>query len=199
MVMNNLRAHNVAGISSAINARGANILYLPPYLPDLLLIEQCWSKLKIYPLRTVRSHMHEALDTAMTEAMATITAMGARGWFAHAGCTYSRVKTALVGSRGRASDRSSSKTIRTTIGTKGKGQASHVLYLASPLESHKKSKLVWPGKDRWHPLDCFGTRGGIPEGYRQAVVQCVVIPVHFGEVQNCTGLLVPSTVSSKSL
>ena len=85
VVMDNLRGYSVAGRSSAINARGATVLYLPPYSPELLLIEQCWSKLKIYLLRKVRARTHEALDAAMTEAMATVTAMDARGWFVHTG------------------------------------------------------------------------------------------------------------------
>jgi transposase len=84
VVMDNLRAYNVAGMSSTINARGANILYLPPYSPDLSPIEQCWSKLKTY-LRNVRARTREAFEAAMTNAVATITATDARGWFAHAG------------------------------------------------------------------------------------------------------------------
>jgi transposase len=84
VVMDNLRAHKVAGVASAINAYGASILYLPPYSPDLSPIEQCWSKLKTY-LRKVRARTREALDAAMTNAVATITETDARGWFAHAG------------------------------------------------------------------------------------------------------------------
>lgn len=84
VVMDNLRAHKVAGVASAINACGASLRYLPPYSPDLSPIEPCWSKLKTY-LRKVRARMREALDVAMTNAVATITEMDARGWFAHAG------------------------------------------------------------------------------------------------------------------
>ena len=36
VVMDNLRAHKVAGVAEAIAGRGARVEYLPPYSPDLL-------------------------------------------------------------------------------------------------------------------------------------------------------------------
>jgi transposase len=84
VVMDNLRAHKVADVPSAIGARGAHVLYLPPYSPDLSPIEQCWSKLKT-SLRTAKARTREALDTAMTEALTTITVSDARSWFRQCG------------------------------------------------------------------------------------------------------------------
>jgi transposase len=46
VVMDNLGAHKVSGIREAIEARGAILLYLPPYSPDLNPIEQVFAKLK---------------------------------------------------------------------------------------------------------------------------------------------------------
>jgi transposase len=46
VVMDNLRAHKVDGIRSAIEASGAALMYLPPYSLDCSPIEQCWSKFK---------------------------------------------------------------------------------------------------------------------------------------------------------
>lgn len=46
VVMDNLAAHKVAGVETAIRAVGASVLYLPPYSPDLNPIEQVFSKLK---------------------------------------------------------------------------------------------------------------------------------------------------------
>ena len=46
VVMDNLAAHKVAGVREAIAAAGANVLYLPPYSPDLNPIEQVFAKLK---------------------------------------------------------------------------------------------------------------------------------------------------------
>ena len=46
VVMDNLPAHKVAGVAQAIEARGAELRYLPPYSPDLNPIEQMFAKLK---------------------------------------------------------------------------------------------------------------------------------------------------------
>jgi hypothetical protein len=46
VVMDNLRAHKVAGVRDAIEAAGAILLYLPLYSPDLNPIEQLFAKLK---------------------------------------------------------------------------------------------------------------------------------------------------------
>lgn len=44
--MDNVSVHKVAGIREAIEARGATVVYLPPYSPDLNPIEQVFAKLK---------------------------------------------------------------------------------------------------------------------------------------------------------
>ena len=46
VVMDNLAAHKVAGVRQAIKTRGAHLLYLPAYSPDLNPIEQAFAKLK---------------------------------------------------------------------------------------------------------------------------------------------------------
>jgi len=46
VVMDNLATHKVHGIRQAIEARGAVLLYLPPYSPDLNPIELVFAKLK---------------------------------------------------------------------------------------------------------------------------------------------------------
>lgn len=46
VVLDNLSSHKVAGVREAIEARGATLLYLPPYSPDLNPIELAFSKLK---------------------------------------------------------------------------------------------------------------------------------------------------------
>jgi transposase len=88
VVMDNLSAHKVAGIRELIEARGARVLYLPPYSPDLNPIEKAWSKFKQF-LRAAKARTQEALDRAITEALKTITAENARAWFRHCGylCT----------------------------------------------------------------------------------------------------------------
>lgn len=84
VVMDNLGAHKVKGIQTAIEASGARLVYLPPYSPDWSPIESCWSKLKAY-LRGVKARTREALDEALTYAIELVTASDACGWFAHCG------------------------------------------------------------------------------------------------------------------
>jgi transposase len=82
--MDNLRAHKAAGIREAIERTGAQVVYLPPYSPDLSPIEPGWSKLKT-ALRTAKARTREALDRAIAEALATITLSEAHGWFHQCG------------------------------------------------------------------------------------------------------------------
>ena len=51
-VIDNLVAHEVAGIRRTIERTGASVLYLPPYSPDLNPIEQVFAKIKAI-LRTL--------------------------------------------------------------------------------------------------------------------------------------------------
>ena len=46
VIIDNLSAHKVAGVRQAIEARGAELVYLPPYSPDLNPIEQLFARLK---------------------------------------------------------------------------------------------------------------------------------------------------------
>jgi transposase len=84
VVLDNLSAHKVTGIRELIEAQGAELLYLPPYSPDLNPIEQAWSKLKQF-LRAAKARTAEALDQAVSEALKTITADNAAAWFRHCG------------------------------------------------------------------------------------------------------------------
>jgi transposase len=84
VVMDNLKAHKVAGVEEAIVAAGARVEYLPPYSPDLNPIEKCWSKVKTY-LRRVKARTREALEEALRQALLTITEADVRAWFTHCG------------------------------------------------------------------------------------------------------------------
>ena len=79
-----MSAHKVEGVRELIAARGAELLYLPPYSPDFNPIEQCWSKVKQI-LRTHKARTSETLEQAVAQALAAITPDHARGWFAHCG------------------------------------------------------------------------------------------------------------------
>jgi transposase len=85
VIMDNLRAHKVAGIREAVEQAGARLLYLPPYSPDLSPIEPCWSTLKT-ALCTAQARTREALELASAQALASITVSDAHSWFHH--CDY---------------------------------------------------------------------------------------------------------------
>jgi transposase len=68
VIMDNLSSHKVAGVREAIEARGASLIYLPPYSPDLNPIEQAFAKLKAL-LRKAAPRTVEALWTAIGESL----------------------------------------------------------------------------------------------------------------------------------
>ena len=70
LVLDNVAFHKVAGIREAIEARGARLLYLPPYSPDLNPIEKAFSKLKAF-LRKAGARTKETLWKAIGEAVET--------------------------------------------------------------------------------------------------------------------------------
>jgi transposase len=84
VVMDNLSAHKVDGIEAVIAARGAKLIYLPPYSPDCSPIEPCWSKIKTR-LRGIKARTREALDQAITKVVNTISNQDAKGWFTYCG------------------------------------------------------------------------------------------------------------------
>jgi transposase len=82
VVMDNLSSHKVAGVEQRIRKCGAELLYLPPYSPDLNPIEKAWSKLKGL-LRAAKARTKEALEKAITELLPQITPENASAWFEH--------------------------------------------------------------------------------------------------------------------
>jgi len=87
VVMDNLSAHKVAGVEQLIQAAGAELLYLPPYSPDLNPIEKAWAKLKQL-LRSAKARTAEALEQAIAELLPQITPENAQAWFRHSGINY---------------------------------------------------------------------------------------------------------------
>ena len=80
VVMDNLSAHKAPAVREWIEKAGAEVLYLPPYSPDLNPIEKAWAKLKQL-LRAARARTKETLDQAITEALPSITSDNAKAWF----------------------------------------------------------------------------------------------------------------------
>jgi transposase len=84
VVMDNLSVHKRKSVRESIERQGAKLLFLPAYSPDMNPIEQCWSKIKT-ALRAAAARSIEALDAAVTAALALVTAQDAKGWFEHSG------------------------------------------------------------------------------------------------------------------
>jgi transposase len=84
VVMDNLSSHKSSRIKELIEGRGCELLYLPPYSPDLNPIEEAFSKLKAL-LRKAGARAQEALLEAMGRALDAMTASDARGFFEHRG------------------------------------------------------------------------------------------------------------------
>jgi transposase len=84
IVLDNLGAHKGDKVRKLIEERGCEVLYLPPYSPDLNPIEEAFSKVKGL-LRRAEVRTRVALVEAMGQALSAVTARDARGFFEHCG------------------------------------------------------------------------------------------------------------------
>ena len=84
VALDNLRQHQSERVRQAIEARGAELWFLPSYSPDLNPIEEAFSKVKAL-LRDAAARTHEALVAAIWAALRAITPADARGYFTHGG------------------------------------------------------------------------------------------------------------------
>jgi transposase len=87
VVMDNLSAHKVTGIEAAIRARGASLLYLPPYSPDLNPIEQAFAKLKAL-LRKAAVRTKDALWTTIGQLLDRFSPDECRNYLTHSGYAF---------------------------------------------------------------------------------------------------------------
>ena len=74
----------MAGLAELVEARGARLLYLPPYSPDFNPIELAFSKLKTV-LRTAQARTREALEAVIQTITGWITERDAKNGFDHCG------------------------------------------------------------------------------------------------------------------
>ncbi len=83
VILDNLATHKVRGVREAIQAKGARLLYLPPYSPDFNPIEPMWSKVN----QILRSHAPrtetELLEAAKA-AFQTVSAIDCKSFFSNA-------------------------------------------------------------------------------------------------------------------
>ena len=84
VIMDNLAAHKGEKVRKLIEVSRCELLYLPPYSPDLNPIEEAISKVKGF-LRKAGARSRKALVEAMGAALAAVGASDARGFFEHCG------------------------------------------------------------------------------------------------------------------
>lgn len=84
VVMDNLSSHKGQKVRELIEDRDCELLYLPPYSPDLNPIEEAFAKLKAL-LRKAGARTRKTLIEAMGRALDAVTASDARGFFGHRG------------------------------------------------------------------------------------------------------------------
>jgi len=84
VVMDNLSAHKDKQTVAMIESVGAKVWFLPPYSPDLNPIEKMWSKVKQY-LRSIKARSQDALIQAIADALDSVSAQDAAGWFESCG------------------------------------------------------------------------------------------------------------------
>jgi transposase len=84
VVLDNLSSHKGSRVRELVEARGCELVYLPPYSPDLNPIEEAFAKLKTL-LRKAGGRTREALLEAMGKALDAVTASDARDFFEHRG------------------------------------------------------------------------------------------------------------------
>jgi transposase len=84
VVMDNLSSHKGERVRQLIEEKGCELIYLPPYSPDFNPIEGAFSKLKSY-LREACARSQDTLMEVIGEALSTISASDALGFFEHCG------------------------------------------------------------------------------------------------------------------
>ncbi len=84
VVLDGLGAHRTDRVRDLIEERGADLLFLPSYSPDLNPIEEAFSKIKNI-VRKAQARTREALVEAISLAISALTLEDVMGWFAHCG------------------------------------------------------------------------------------------------------------------
>ena len=82
--MDNLSAHKVAGVRQAIEAADAQVVYLPPYSPDLNPIELVFSKFK-WLVRSAAERTVDGLWRLCGQLLDQFTSTECKNYFHHCG------------------------------------------------------------------------------------------------------------------
>jgi transposase len=84
VVLDNLTAYKGARVRELVEGRDCELMFLPPYSPDLNPVEEAFSKVKAL-LRRAEARSRGSLVDAIGRALSAITTRDARGFFEHCG------------------------------------------------------------------------------------------------------------------
>ena len=84
VIMDNLSSHKSAAVRTLIESAGAQLMYLPPYSPDLNPIEMLFAQLKAY-LRKAKARTVETLWRVIGDFIKTVTPQQCAHYIAHDG------------------------------------------------------------------------------------------------------------------
>nr|WP_307422341.1 IS630 family transposase [Labrys monachus] len=84
VIMDNLSSHKVPGVRQAIEAAGAELLYLPAYSPDLNPIENLFAKLKALLRAAATRSIHDLWDE-IAKTLPRFSPSECRNYFSNAG------------------------------------------------------------------------------------------------------------------
>ena len=84
VILDNLNVHKASQIEQVAAGRGARVVWLAPYSPDMSPIEQCWSKIK-EGLRAAKARTRDELELALVKVLSLVAKSDIRGWFKHCG------------------------------------------------------------------------------------------------------------------
>lgn len=84
VVMDNVSFHKSDKVIELVEKCGAQVIFLPPYSPELNPIEEMWSKIKT-SLRKESARCMKTFKKAIKKAYYSVTCEDIGGWFRHAG------------------------------------------------------------------------------------------------------------------
>ena len=86
VILDNCSIHHLDDVVDLIHSVGAHVIFLPPYSPDLMPIEQCFNKVKLF-LQEHDAVIQSVTDLTMiiTAAFASITSEDCIAWSADCG------------------------------------------------------------------------------------------------------------------
>ncbi|WP_275265313.1 transposase [Microcystis aeruginosa] len=85
LIMDNLRAHKVAGVEQMLEAARVRVIYLSPYSPDFNPIEHLWWQLKSL-VKKFAPTTEEALKAILNLDLMLVSEKHLRNYFTH--CCY---------------------------------------------------------------------------------------------------------------